>query len=283
MSSPAGPQRPHRPASHPPDQSRTRRNARTPGGKPPTQDRQRKPPGQGVPDREARDPHCLSAAAADNLLAGAPWRRFAVLGDGTAEGRGDRTPGYQDTGWADRVAAVLARCRPTPADFAYCNLASSDVLTAEVRATQLAPVLSFRPDLVLVVTGSNDIIRRDFERRDDVLADYDAIVAALQRAGAEVVTATLFDVTRSTRVPDDSKAALRRRLHRLAGWIRLVARARRTVHLDLAGHPAAADPDVYSTDIRFVTRRGHAVAAAALVRRLGEHLGNQQHGGSAPA
>jgi lysophospholipase L1-like esterase len=209
--------------------------------------------------------------------------RFAVLGDGVADGRGDRTPGYQDIGWADRVAATLARRRPNPADFAYCNVARSDLLTAEVRATQLAPVLSFRPDLVLVVAGSNDIIRGDFERCDDVLADYDAIVTALQEVGAEVVTATIFDVTRSTRVPDNRKAALRRRLDQLAGWIRLVARARRTVHLDLARHPAAAEADVYGADIRVATRRGHAIAAAALVRRLGEHLGSQPRGGHLPA
>src|SRR3954471_5924933 len=148
-------------------------------------------------DREADDPHCLPAAAADWWLREAPWRLLAVLGDGMVDGRGDRTPGYRDVGWPERVAAALARARGGPADFAYCNVAEHGRRTAEVRATQLGPVLAFGPDLVLVVTGVDDVIRRDLERCDDLLADYDAIVTALQGAGAEVVTATIFDVTRS--------------------------------------------------------------------------------------
>jgi hypothetical protein len=55
------------------------------------------------------------------------------------------------------------------------------------------------------------------------------------------------------------------------------------VHLDLARHPVGAEPDVYAADIRVATGRGHAIAAAALVRRLGEHLGNQPRGGGVPA
>ena len=110
-----------------------------------------------------------------------------------ADGRGDRAPGYRDVAWPDRVAAALARAPDGPADLAYCNVAEHGLRTAEVRATQLGAVLAFRPDLALVVTGSDDVIRRDFERCDDLLADYDAIVTALQGAGAEVVTTTIFE------------------------------------------------------------------------------------------
>lgn len=202
-----------------------------------------------------------------------------MLGDGLATTEGDGVPGYQDTGWGDRVAAALAGHQP---ELAYTNVAERDLRTAEVRAAQLDPVLDFRPDLVLLVAGSNDILRRDFERCDDVLADYDAMVTALQEAGADVVTATIFDVTRSPRVPANRKLPLRRRLDHLASRIRLVARARGTVHLELADHPAARVPDVYGTDLRFVTRRGQAIAAAALVRRLGEHLAEPTDGRRRP-
>ena len=78
--------------------------------------------------------------------------------------------------------------------------------------------------------------------------------------------------TRSPRVPGNRKGPLRRRLDHLAGQVRLVARARGTLHLDLAEHPAASAPDLYGADLRFASRRGHAIAAAALVRRLGEQL-----------
>ncbi|HZB47463.1 MAG TPA: GDSL-type esterase/lipase family protein, partial [Mycobacteriales bacterium] len=152
------------------------------------------------------------------------------------------------------------------------DVAGRDARIAEVRAGQLDEVLAFRPDLALVVAGSGDVLRRDLERCEELLTDCDAIVAALQRTGADVVTATAFDVTRSPRVPAPRRAPLRRRLHQLADRVRQVARARGTVHLDLAEHPAAAEPDVYGADLRFLTRRGQAIAAAALVRRLGQHL-----------
>jgi hypothetical protein len=102
MGAPAGPRAPQQAAS---DQPSPARAAPSPDGRAAN----RRPPTQDIPDREARDPHCLSAAAADELLSGAPWRRFAVLGDGMAEGLGDAVPGYQDAGWADRVAAALVR------------------------------------------------------------------------------------------------------------------------------------------------------------------------------
>ena len=43
---------------------------------------------------EAADPYCLRAGEAKALLAGHPWRRFAVLGDSVASGVGDPIDGY---------------------------------------------------------------------------------------------------------------------------------------------------------------------------------------------
>lgn len=228
---------------------------------------------ESAADREALDPHCLTVEQADAMLAGSPWTRFAVLGDSLAEGLGDEVPGYRDRSWADRVAAALERQRP--AEFAYLNLGRRDLFTEQVRATQLQPALDFQPDLVLLVAGGSDIARRGFGEGEDVQADCDAIVAALRAAGAEVVTATIFDVTTSPLVPDERKAPLRRRLEDLAARIRAVAAAHGTLHADLAAHPAAGDRDIYSADLRHANRRGHAIAAAGVIRRLGERLGNR--------
>src|SRR5215470_4382308 len=43
--------------------------------------------------REAADPWCLADGEASRLLAGHPWRRFAVLGDSVAEGVFEPTEG----------------------------------------------------------------------------------------------------------------------------------------------------------------------------------------------
>ena len=76
---------------------------------------------------EESDPFCLSAAEAARLLAGAPWRRFGVIGDSLSAGTGDPSPGYASLGWPDRVADVLRRVHP---DLAYLNVAEVGARTA---------------------------------------------------------------------------------------------------------------------------------------------------------
>ena len=89
-----------------------------------------------LPDRE------LAA-----LLSGARWRRVAVLGDSIAEGVREPLDGYRDLSWIDRIAAPLRDAAP---DLALLNLGRRNLLAAEVRASQLAPALAFRPDLAIV-------------------------------------------------------------------------------------------------------------------------------------
>src|SRR5262249_2953846 len=93
---------------------------------------------------EAADPYCLRPGEAEKLLAGHPWRRFAVLGDSVAEGAGEPAPGYADEPWCDRIAAALRAHQP---DLAYLNLGVGNTSAAQVRATQLPTALVFAPDL----------------------------------------------------------------------------------------------------------------------------------------
>ena len=55
---------------------------------------------------EETDPYCLTTAAAAQLLADAPWRRFVVIGDSLSAGTGDPSPGYETGPWSARVAAA---------------------------------------------------------------------------------------------------------------------------------------------------------------------------------
>jgi hypothetical protein len=62
---------------------------------------------------ESTDPYCLKAGESRQLLAGHPWRRFAVLGDSVAKGLCEPVDGYSNLQWADRIAAELrAAFRP---------------------------------------------------------------------------------------------------------------------------------------------------------------------------
>jgi lysophospholipase L1-like esterase len=219
---------------------------------------------------EAADRYCLAPERADALLAGAPWRRFAVLGDSIAEGLREESPGYGPDSWADRLADALRRGRP---GLEYVNLGRRDLRAAEIRDTQLAPALEFGPDLAAVVAGGNDLLARVFDG-DAVEREIDAIVAPLRDAGADVITYSLFDMPRALDMPPELGRDLRERLDELFERTRAVARRRETIHVELAPHPASAERATYAGDFKHASTRGHAVCASVTIERLGERLGN---------
>ena len=79
---------------------------------------------------------------------------------------------------------------------ALLNLGRRNLLAAEVRASQLAPALAFRPDLAIVAAGGNDALRRSFDP-GAVERELVAIVGPLRRAGADVVLLELMDIVAS--------------------------------------------------------------------------------------
>jgi hypothetical protein len=223
----------------------------------------------GFPPAEADDDYCLRPGEADRLLAGHPWCRFAAVGDSIAEGIGEPLAGYPDQSWVDRVAAELARHQP---QLAHLNLGRRDTPAAQVRAAQLAPALAFAPDLALVACGGYDSLRQEF---DPLAVDGEirAVVAAFRERGCDVVTVGMFDGSRNHALPDRFRPWLRQRMQELADRTRRIADDLGTLHVDLFGHPASGE-NIYSADGRHGNRRGHAIAAAETIRRLGVHLGN---------
>ncbi|MFI7575600.1 SGNH/GDSL hydrolase family protein [Micromonospora sp. NPDC049497] len=217
---------------------------------------------------EATDPWCLRPGESAALLRDHPWRRFVVLGDSVAEGLCEPVPGYPDVQWADRIAAELRAVRP---ELAYLNLGLRGLRAHEVRATQLAPALEFRPDLALVVCGGNDAFRPAYDPAA-VDAELTAMVEALQAAGADVITVGMFDVSHSPAVPEKVRAGLGERMRRLAAHTRALADRLNTLHVHLTDHPQTADPSIYSSDGRHGSARSDAIATAETLRRLSTHL-----------
>lgn len=210
------------------------------------------------------DPYCLTDEAAARLLANAPWRRLAVIGDSIAAGVGDDVPGFPSGGWAATLARVLSPGRP---DFAYLNLGERDRYAAEVRETQLPDALAFRPDLAFVTAGGNDLLRRRFD--PEVLAvELDAMIGALREQGSTVATFAFMDITRSDIDLDERGAQLGERLRTYGRVVGDVTRRHGGVHVVMTEHPAAAEASSYSADRLHLSARGHAVVAAETVRQL---------------
>jgi lysophospholipase L1-like esterase len=220
---------------------------------------------------ELADPDCLADGEAAALLAGHPWRRFAVLGDSVANGPIFEVPGFCPLRWTDRVATELRAEAP---EFSYLNLGVSGLLTRQVRDSQLAEALDFGPDLALVLCGGNDAFRASYteQRARQVDLELAEILQPLRDSGAQLATICIFDVSYSPAIPDSFRPGLRERLARLAEHARATAERFDCVHVDLARHRRACDPTLYSPDGRHGNSRSDAIAAAELVRALGARL-----------
>ncbi len=184
------------------------------------------------------------------------FERYVVLGDSTAEGLDDPDGRGGYRGWADRVAEHLAHHQ---GGILYANLAVRGRRAAEVRGEQLEPALALRPDLAIVVAGTNDLLRPRFDPAQ-VATELEAMQAALIHAGAIVATFTLPDLGPVMPLA----RPLRRRVHALAQAVKEASARTGARLVDFTAHPGASDPRLWSLDRLHANSAGHAKIAEAL-------------------
>ncbi|MFD4442586.1 SGNH/GDSL hydrolase family protein [Nocardia sp. NPDC058519] len=211
---------------------------------------------------EADDPLVLAPEQSAALLAGAPWQRFAVLGDSIAAGTGDRSPGYAPTGWADRVAADLTAINPT---LTYRNTGRIGATSGQVIDRQLAEILDFAPDLVHVSCGGNDLFTAGGDV-DQLHENLSTILTALAATGAQLSIFTMADVWAVERMAP--MRAMRPRMIALNEVLRAVAAEFDAVLTEFWDHPLRSRPELMSADLIHFTTSGHAVVASEVVRSL---------------
>lgn len=211
---------------------------------------------------EADDPLVLAPEQTAALLAGAPWQRFAVLGDSIAAGTGDRSPGYAPTGWADRVAADLAAVNPT---LTYRNTGRIGATSSQVIDRQLSDILDFAPDLVHVSCGGNDLFTAGGDV-DQLHENLSTILTALAATGAQLSIFTMADVWEVERMAP--MRGMRPRMIALNEVLRSLATDFEAVLTELWNHPLRSRPKLMSADLIHFTTSGHAVVASEVVRSL---------------
>jgi lysophospholipase L1-like esterase len=138
----------------------------------------------------------------------------------------------------------------------------------EAAPSASSPALAFRPDLAIVSAGGNDSLRHSFDT-GAVERELDAIVEPLRHTGADVLLLELMDIVASGLVPREHAAALDARMRSLAELTRRVARRHGAILVEMRGHRASADPDVYASDRIHLNARGHAIVAGEAIRALG--------------
>jgi lysophospholipase L1-like esterase len=189
------------------------------------------------------------------------YRRFVALGDSTTEGLMDPLPdGSGFRGWADRLAEMLAVLDP---ELRYANLAVRGKLARQVRAEQLNVAIALQPDLVSVLSGLNDMLRKSVDVAA-VATEIDAMVAALREAGADVLLFTLPDPVPIN--PLAKSAAVR--LVTLNAAIREIATRRGAFLVPLDAHPVASDRRLWNEDRLHANPEGHRRMAQAAAHAL---------------
>ena len=189
------------------------------------------------------------------------FERLVALGDSTAEGLDDPDGRGGYRGWANRLAERIARQQ---GDLLYANLAVRGRKTREILDQQLEPALAMRPDLALVVSGTNDILRPRFDP-EAVAANLETMQRALIAQGATVVSFTLPDLTPVMPLA----RPLRSRILRLARAFAEASARSGALLVDFAAHPVASDPRLWSEDRLHANSLGHALIAEALAHALG--------------
>jgi len=189
------------------------------------------------------------------------FERYVAIGDSTVEGLDDPDGRGGYRGWANRLAEKIAAAQGS---VLYANLAIRGRTTRQIRREQLDAALAMRPDLVALVSGTNDLLRPHFDA-DALREDVEAMQGALTGIGASVITFTLPDLG------DVMPLArmVRGRLLRMNQIIRDAGAKTGTIVCDFAAYPVAADPRLWSDDRLHANTAGHARIAEALAEHLG--------------
>ncbi|MGW3863673.1 SGNH/GDSL hydrolase family protein [Streptomyces sp. NPDC005047] len=189
--------------------------------------------------------------------------RFVALGDSLTEGVGDPV-GHGWRGWAALLATGLAE-QPV----LFTNLARSGAQTVDVAERQLPAGLALRPDLVSVVVGVNDTLRRTFDL-GAIAARLDTVYGACTGRGALLLTACLPDPGTMLGLPDALARPLARRQRAVNAVVHALSDRYGAVHLHACEGGWTTDRSMWSVDRLHPGERGHRQLALRFHTLLAE-------------
>jgi lysophospholipase L1-like esterase len=201
-------------------------------------------------------------------------RRFAAIGDSLSAGaEGD--PGVP---WPELAAHALAL---EGEKLAFRNFAVAGATSTDVAIWQLQHAVEFRPDLLSVICGANDVLLSVRPDPELFTAVFDGIVDSLRRRLPEtsIVTATYPQIGSLLPLRERTGARITSGIEAINGAIREVAARRDLICLEWEGHPGVEDPGNFADDRFHPSAEGHERAAAAFVEGLTAALGPRVPGG----
>ncbi len=163
-------------------------------------------------------------------------------------------------GWADRVAEKLAKAEP---GWEYANLAVRSKRLRHVVEEQMDRAVAMDPTLITLYAGGNDIL--DFGTdMDQLMAEYERLVARLAATGATLVLFTGYDVKVSAVLEPFKK---RNTLYNER--VRELAAKYGAVLVDYWCLDAYHDRRMWASDRLHMSKAGHKYMAAQVLDHLG--------------
>ncbi|MDQ4212423.1 GDSL-type esterase/lipase family protein [Microbacterium sp. ASV81] len=193
-----------------------------------------------------------------------PWQRYVALGDSLTEGLCDPGPDGRLRGWADRLALLLAAREPLD----YANLAIRSKRVSDVCGTQLDRALQLRPDLVSILVGANDLVKRRVVI-PALAARLEDAVRRLREIGADVLLVTPF-------LPGNPAARIyARRFSAWASALAGIAERHGAILVDTDLHPQLAERENWGEDLVHLSPHGHRFLAYRAGVALGVPLADE--------
>ncbi|GAA1457713.1 SGNH/GDSL hydrolase family protein [Nocardiopsis exhalans] len=192
-------------------------------------------------------------------------RSYVAIGDSITEGMEDDSgPGGEYRGFADRLADHLGTLSP---DFRYANLGVRGRRMKHIFGEQLEQTLAWKPDLVTVLGGGNDVLRPKGDL-DELAETFEWGVRQLRDAGIRVVILAGHD---TGWIP--VLRLYRGRIAVFSMHMRAVAERTGTEIVDLWALNALNDPRAWSDDRLHPNGAGHQIVAARVADLLGHPMG----------
>ena len=181
-------------------------------------------------------------------------RSYVAIGDSITEGMEDDSgPGGEYRGFADRLAEHLGTLSP---DFRYANLGVRGRRMKHIFGEQLEQTLAWKPDLVTVLAGGNDVLRPGGDL-DELAEKFEWGVRQLRDAGIRVVILAGHD---TGWIP--VLRLYRGRIAVFSMHMRAVAERTGTEIVDLWALNALNNPRAWSDDRLHPNGAGHQIVAA---------------------
>jgi lysophospholipase L1-like esterase len=201
-------------------------------------------------------------------VSGPCFHRFAALGDSLSAG----AEGDTSVPWPEHAARALSS---GDGELAYRNFAAAGATSTDVAIWQLQQAMEFRPDLISVICGANDVLLSVRPDPEVFTAVFDGIVDSLRRRlpRALIVTATYPRIDSLLPVRERTSARIESGMDAINAAIREIAVRRDLVCLEWAGHPGVNDRQNFADDQFHPSAEGHQRAAKAFVEGLAEAIG----------